>query len=198
MMLAQYGVFKTIQGEGVLIGVPMVFIRFAGCSVGCKECDTNYSFTHSDTASGIVERCVAAKGCVDWVWITGGEPSDWPLQDIVDGLKKNAFKVAIATSGVRRKAKCGKLLVDLADFLSVSPHSLSRLELSYGDQCNIVPGLNGMKLGDDVRCACEMFGAKFVTPMDGNQDSLRECLDWIDKYPEWRLGIQAHKHWGLA
>lgn len=37
------GVFATIQGEGALLGVPMVFVRLAGCSVGCPRCDTDYA-----------------------------------------------------------------------------------------------------------------------------------------------------------
>ena len=33
-------VFSSVQGEGRYAGHPAIFIRFAGCSVGCYFCDT--------------------------------------------------------------------------------------------------------------------------------------------------------------
>ncbi len=33
-------VFVSIQGEGPLVGTPMLFIRFGGCEAACEHCDT--------------------------------------------------------------------------------------------------------------------------------------------------------------
>lgn len=33
-------VFSSIQGEGTLVGLRQVFIRFAGCNLACRYCDT--------------------------------------------------------------------------------------------------------------------------------------------------------------
>ena len=33
-------VFATIQGEGILSGVPSLFIRVSGCNLRCVWCDT--------------------------------------------------------------------------------------------------------------------------------------------------------------
>jgi 7-carboxy-7-deazaguanine synthase len=36
-------IFYSIQGEGLLTGIPSVFIRLAGCPLRCRWCDTQYA-----------------------------------------------------------------------------------------------------------------------------------------------------------
>ncbi|MDX1763678.1 MAG: 7-carboxy-7-deazaguanine synthase QueE [bacterium] len=33
-------IFSSLQGEGMLVGLPQLFIRFAGCNLHCAYCDT--------------------------------------------------------------------------------------------------------------------------------------------------------------
>ena len=42
-MLRVNEIFRSIQGEGVLTGQPMTFLRLFGCNLDCKYCDTDYS-----------------------------------------------------------------------------------------------------------------------------------------------------------
>jgi 7-carboxy-7-deazaguanine synthase len=67
-------VFKSIQGEGRNQGYPTVFIRFAGCNLNCRWCDTQYAREGG--------RDLSIDEILDYVWrlggsricVTGGEP----------------------------------------------------------------------------------------------------------------------------
>ena len=73
--------FPSVQGEGVMIGTPMTFIRLQGCNLDCEWCDTEYAkdkrFGTPMTVSEIIDE-VESFG-LQWVCITGGEPM---LQDL--------------------------------------------------------------------------------------------------------------------
>src|SRR5678815_6049615 len=74
-------IFFSIQGEGPTAGLPAVFIRLQGCSVGCRWCDTKYSW---DPAAGravdLDELMSQARSYpCRRVVITGGEPLESSL-----------------------------------------------------------------------------------------------------------------------
>ncbi len=39
-----YELFGSLQGEGLLMGLPTIFIRTAGCDLRCTWCDTRYAY----------------------------------------------------------------------------------------------------------------------------------------------------------
>lgn len=192
--LASPGIFHTIQGEGELIGLPMTFVRFGGCSVGCHNCDTDYRTAGRKTAAEIVREVRGLRTPnTQWTWITGGEPADhnlWPLIDLLCG----EGRVALAISGHKSPGYCGRL-----DFLSVSPHGKPEtLQFCLGTQVNLVPGLGGLNLDDWKEFDFGNFKYCYVTPLFGSKDSLTQCVAWVNSKPGWKLGVQAHKQWGLA
>ena len=94
--------FFSIQGEGITAGVPAIFIRLQGCSVGCTWCDTKYSWDASGgrevTLDGLVDEA-SAFPCRRVV-ITGGEPLESSLfPSLVGTLKAQGFTIEVETSG---------------------------------------------------------------------------------------------------
>jgi len=178
--------FYTIQGEGHLLGHPMSFVRLAGCSVGCKSCDTDYLYRRSMTVVSIATS-VRSMPVHEYTWITGGEPTDHNLEELVAELRKSGQKVALATSGIRAAPR--------VDFLSVSPHGdfVQRI----GSEIKLVPLLNGLDIWS-LDLSEIQFPYKYVMPMHNNQESMSICMEWIKHYPAWKLTVQAHKVWGLA
>ncbi len=88
-------VFASFQGEGLMVGTPQVFVRFAGCDLDCIYCDTEYAKQSPEcckvyASSGnvrelpnplSVEQLLAAvaeagspRNGIEWVSLTGGEP----------------------------------------------------------------------------------------------------------------------------
>lgn len=196
--LAEQRVYWTIQGEGIMTGLPTVFVRLAGCSVGCQHCDTDYAVREWVDVAEIVTRCVSCRGNAEWAWITGGEPTDHDITPLVVGLQDADFRVALATAGTRPVQRGQRY--SGVDFLSVSPHDPSRLVQCSGDQINIVPGLNGFSLADFEQLAQECedgFSHRYVTPCDGMPETFEECLEWVKRHQGWRLGLQGHKLWNL-
>ena len=95
--------FTSLQGEGVTAGVPSVFIRLQGCSVGCVWCDTKYSWDPTKgelwTVEGILEKIALTS--LKNVVVTGGEPLESPLfVPLVSALKAQGYRVEVETSGV--------------------------------------------------------------------------------------------------
>ncbi len=94
-------IFHSIEGEGINIGRPEVFIRLAGCNLRCKWCDTKYSWNtgrHMDIDEIIKE--ISGYPC-ESVSITGGEPllQSSELTQLVKKLKKDNYWVQLNTNG---------------------------------------------------------------------------------------------------
>jgi len=94
--------FYSIQGEGATAGLPAIFVRLQGCTVGCAWCDTKYSW--DPTAGREVDLPallgeVAAFPCRRVV-ITGGEPLESPLfAALAAALAVRGYAVEVETSG---------------------------------------------------------------------------------------------------
>jgi len=66
--------FNSLQGEGNSQGVNALFIRFPGCNLRCRSCDSTFSWKNIKTTD--VDNSVIRNAMVktDLVVFTGGEP----------------------------------------------------------------------------------------------------------------------------
>ena len=95
-------IFHSIQGEGLLAGVPSIFIRTSGCNLRCHWCDTPYASWKPEGAEMSIEEIL--KKLTEWncdhVVLTGGEPMIAPdLPELTTVLKKQNKHITIETAG---------------------------------------------------------------------------------------------------
>jgi len=111
-------IFHSIQGEGLLAGVPSVFVRTSGCNLRCHWCDTPYASWKPEGPEMSVEQIL--RKVEEWncshVVLTGGEPMIAPdLPALATGLKKAGKHITIETAAT---IPPGGIACDLA---SLSP-----------------------------------------------------------------------------
>jgi len=95
-------IFYSIQGEGLLAGVPSIFIRTSGCNLRCHWCDTPYASWKPEgpemSVPEILQK-ISAWNCRHVV-LTGGEPMIAPdLPELAATLKKEGKHITIETAG---------------------------------------------------------------------------------------------------
>ena len=205
-------IYYTLQGEGVQVGRPAVFCRFAGCNLWsgraadraaavCRFCDTDFVGTDGPgggqfaTATGLADAVArawpcAANGSRPFVVCTGGEPLLQLDTPAVAALHAAGFEVAIETNGTR-PAPPG------VDWVCVSPKAGAELILRSGDELKLVYPQDGAAPERFLDLAFSHF---LLQPLDGpdlarnTQLALRYCLE----HPRWRLSLQTHKLLGIA
>jgi 7-carboxy-7-deazaguanine synthase len=110
-------IFYSIQGEGMLTGVPSVFVRASGCNLRCVWCDTPYTSWAPEGSDMTVEEILTAVRShpAKHAVVTGGEPMIAPgIVGLTEGIQKLGLHVTIETAGtVYHQVAC--------DLISISP-----------------------------------------------------------------------------
>ncbi len=98
-------IFTSIEGEGILIGTKTMFIRMAGCHLGCIWCDTRYALPLNSGKAYNLDR-VKAMICNELrpntykVNFTGGEPllQHHAVADLAKFIKEKGLKTYLESS----------------------------------------------------------------------------------------------------
>src|SRR3954467_2414727 len=110
-------IYRSVQGEGFLTGVPSVFVRASGCNLRCWFCDTPFASWEPEGRDMSTDEIVSQ--VEEWdtqhVVVTGGEPMLFAeLIPLCARLREIRRHVTIETAGtLQLPVEC--------DLMSISP-----------------------------------------------------------------------------
>ena len=95
-------IFPSIQGEGLRLGEPTLFIRFSECNLKCAFCDTKYAWHTGQemTVESILKKIkkIHTAFPTEWVCLTGGEPLFQNIVALAQRIKAEDFKIQVETN----------------------------------------------------------------------------------------------------
>jgi len=182
-------IFYSVQGEGKHTGMPAVFVRLAGCSMGCAFCDTKYAFNGGKEMNSLQLLVEMAQYPCKTAVITGGEPAEQNLPALIGTLKSAGYAVHLETNGAH---DCD---VSQADFVCVSPKKyVSRQMLRKADIIKLVVStetdLEDLKkyyLYENEKTSV------YLQPESNRQENINLCVKLVKEHPSARLSVQLHK-----
>ena len=182
-------IFYSIQGEGPHSGMPAVFVRLAGCSMGCDFCDTKYAFANGQEMP--LEAIIAQMEqypCRNTV-ITGGEPTEQDFAPLARALKQQGWTVHMESNGAQN---CD---VSDIDFLVVSPKKYvsqemltkaHAIKIVVGPQTDLEDLKNYFQYANAHTTVC-------LQPESNLKENIDLCVKIIKQNPFLRLSLQTHK-----
>ncbi|MGC9331736.1 MAG: 7-carboxy-7-deazaguanine synthase QueE [Bacteroidales bacterium] len=187
--------FYSIQGEGLNTGKAAYFIRIGGCDMGCRWCDSkeawNWEPEFWTTVAALVARIVESKA--NSVVVTGGEPLLYDLGLLTQQCHKHNLKLYLETCGVHK-------LTGTWDWICLSPkpqkeplaefYSLaSELKVIIYDKPEDFVWAEKMaaRVNKDCALLLQPEWSRF-------NETKRWVVDYVKRYPQWRVSVQTHKY----
>lgn len=109
-------IFDSVQGEGIYLGEKQLFVRFFGCNLNCKFCDTKLKWFKEYEPEELF--CQVKKDWDDFhsISFTGGEPlmqKDF-LKEVLKLTNRENYKSYLETNGTLPDE-----LEEVIDFLDI-------------------------------------------------------------------------------
>lgn len=173
--------FKTIQGEGKLQGVPSVMLRLIGCNLNCEWCDTEEVLKKNETVvyNEITLLSKLKSYHCSHIIITGGEPFICPeLVKFTELLKSNGYHITVETNGTKYSdIKC--------DLVSMSPKLSNSIPFKSGNY-HIIEQHNKKRINIQVIKKFIKnydYQLKFVCrDLDSDFEEVKDILEKIGTY----------------
>ena len=199
-------IFYSIQGEGLLSGVPTIFIRTTGCNLRCTYCDSIYAYEQGVTMTlSEILNAIKQYSCSE-VCVTGGEPLiQKETLKLLTLLQDKGYHICLETNGSQNISNIqhrNGLLISLdikcpSSGMHTSMDFSNLSALTKYDQLKFVIGTR-----TDYEYAKEIIHAHsipcpiFFQPVwDTNPVQLAEWI--LQDALHVRLGLQLHKIlWG--
>lgn len=185
-------IFKSIQGEGYHAGRNAVFVRFSGCNLKCKWCDTKHKVKDTLYLDTIVDRVLEKSEGSKLLVLTGGEPLLQVDTDLFWRFLKMGFEVAIETNGTI------KFPLKNLIWLTVSPKVNTNWVQMYGKELKIIN--DGWWSKEAIAKLSSLpFDHFFIQPCERKRHfNYKETAKLVQELGEpWRLSCQIHKIVGM-
>lgn len=186
-------IFQSIQGEGAMAGLPVVFVRFAGCNLHCAFCDTNHDETMAHSIHGLLGQLVAFPG-VKHIVFTGGEPMMQLDRSLSTAITDAGFNVSVETNGTVPGYFMDYHHVSLSPKLPIERCRVAAEHV--GSLKLLFPYLPGCSPSDWGTYA-KHIPWKGIQPIDG-RCTIQEAIAEVNRLGgDWRLSTQLHKLIGV-
>ena len=198
-MLKINDIFWSLHGEGLHAGTPAVFIRLSGCSLRCPYCDTRGAWNGGremaplQIAAAVDELQAVTPGAR--LVITGGEPLEQDLKELLKTLRRRRYSVAVETNGLHFQ--------DLPfDWWTVSPKDAAgyRVHARLWARADEIKLLVTVALNLEVLTAIRKKTSATIVlqPQHGRPEKYRHAFDFFRDcqrrgIANVRLGVQLHK-----
>jgi organic radical activating enzyme len=112
-------VFESVQGEGIYLGEKQIFVRFFGCNLSCKYCDTKLNRFTDYEPEELFEEIKIYEDDYHSISFTGGEPllqSDF-LKEVLKLTHQAGYKNYLETNGTLSGELKG--VIDYVDIIAM-------------------------------------------------------------------------------
>jgi len=199
-------IFDSLQGEGYWTGVPITFVRLAGCNASelgldcLRWCDTPGSWDpgagETLSAAAIVARVHLPRLC-----LTGGEPLLQPegVAELVAEAHRCGIRVHLETNGTVAPPAAERF-----DWIAISPkppgYFIAAEWEGIIDELKLVAGEALDTATAERVAAAHPEAIVSVQPLwEGAPGGSSEtgAVRLVMEHPDWRLSLQTHKYLGI-
>lgn len=181
-------IFRSVQTEGFNSGTSAIFVRFAGCNLNCKFCDTNhepYVIMTKDQIDAEIDKL--SNGNKDILIVfTGGEPTLQLKEDEVIG---EDHPKAMETNGIINAPSW-------IGWITISPKTT--LPLTQLRRANEIKLLYSYFPNEYLESLKGIHARLYIQPLEKNGNmNINDCVKFITNNPEYKISIQWHKLTGV-